>query len=260
MGLKTTGPSSEPIKARQAYFMALRKHWPELLDSLRENVLPKYRPRWLPFTAGVAIGDAERDAALSHLNAKDGMFGFESWDALQNDSERTELLKSLEEWGARFRITEAWIFQAALDTLQGYSDYPDTPMGYARPKGSERQWFWLYAPRTPPPAFQPQLARGESIWFPQEDWKTFRKRLMVRFAAQLEDYRHAVELRVKAQANLTRDAEWTARYQKGGQAFEIAVGVRRYRDVEQAVYRAVERFASAIGLNLRKIRRRRYSE
>jgi len=246
------------MKARQAYFMALRKYWPELLDSLRENALPKYRPHWLPFTAAVVIGDVERDATLSRLNAKDGMFQLESWDALQNDSERTELLKSLQEWGARFRITEAWIFQVALDTLQGYSAYPDTPIGFARPKGSEGAWFWLYVPRNPFSTFEPKFSKlGEDVWFPQQDWKVFRTRLLADFTSQLEAYRRMAEKRFKATDNLTRDAEWTARYQKGETAIDIASGLKRYKDSEQAVYRAVDRFALAIGLNLRKTHRQR---
>jgi hypothetical protein len=221
--------------------MALRKHWPELLDSLHVNVMPKYRPQWSAFK-----------------NAEGGMWGFESWAVLQNDSERPELLKSLQDWGARFRITEAWIFQTALDTLQGYSEYANAPMVFARPPGSEAEWFWLYAPRAPYPAFQPRLAYkfGENVWYPQEDWKHFRNRVLDPFMAQMMDYRRAVEARLGAGENLARDAEWTARYQKGEQATEIGFSMTTYYDL-QTVYRAVERFALAIGLNLRKVQRRR---
>lgn len=67
----------------------------------------------------------------------------------------------------------------------------------------------------------------------------------------------AVEGRTAKRDNLARDAEWTARYQKGEQVFEIAVGMKRYKDCEQTVYRAVERFATFIGLNLRRVRKRR---
>jgi hypothetical protein len=224
--------------------MALRKHWPELLDSLRTNILPKYQPRWSRFK-----------------NAEGGMWLFESWDHLRGeDEERLELLKALQDWAAQWRITEDWIIQTALDTLQGYSAYPNTPMSPARPKGSDSAWFWMYAPRGPDPAFQPQLdyskLRG-NVWYPQEDWKIFKTRQLAHFAAQLEDYRREVERRFGARGNLTRDAEWTARYQKGETAIDIAFDMKRYRDSEQAVYRAVERFALTIGLNLRKTHRQR---
>jgi len=244
VGLKTAHLSSEPLKARQAYFTALRKHWPELLESLRKNVLPKYRPRYWP-------GDEEMRVL------------FESWDELQKDAERRELLNAIQDWATHFRITEPWIFQTALDTLQGYSAYPNTPMGFAIPKGSERDWFWLYAPRDEYPVFRPQFALGSGvhIWSPrQEDWQSFRNRLTRYFTTQLNEYRRAVETRFTASDNLARDAEWTARYQKGEQAFEIAFGMTGYDDCEQMVYRAVDRFATSIGLNLRKLRRRRHGK
>ena len=222
--------------------MALRKHWPELLDALRADVLPKYQPEWSP-------GDETQ---------KEKMVMFESWHYLQKDSARLELVKALQDWAMQFRITEGWILQVALDTVQGYSAYTNSPLGFARPKGSESAWFWLYAPRGYP-AFQPRFAykAGENVWYPREEWKTFKHRLLSQFADQLEDYRRIVRVRSEVTANLARDAEWTARYQKGETAIDIAFGMTRYRDSEQAVYRAVERFALAIGLNLRKTHRQR---
>src|SRR4051812_21160838 len=100
--------------------MALRKYWPELLDSLRTSVFPKYRPEsW-------NNNDPEERRAI-----------FESWARLQSDSARKDLLTALQNWATQFRITEEWILQTALDTLQGYSPHPDTPMSAARPERSE---------------------------------------------------------------------------------------------------------------------------
>ena len=175
---------------------------------------------------------------------------------MQTDPARCELLKALQAWAAQFRITEDWILQAALDTLQVHSERPGR-FGLAKPQEPEQAWFWFYAPIGQDPRFHPEFAFNDSIWSPPQDWKIFRSRLLKQFASQLEDYRRATEAKFKARDNLARDAEWTARYQKGEQAFEIAFDVEGFEDREQTVYRAVERFAASIGLNLRKIRRRR---
>jgi crotonobetainyl-CoA:carnitine CoA-transferase CaiB-like acyl-CoA transferase len=50
-----------------------------------------------------------------------------------------------------------------------------------------------------------------------------------------------------------RDAKWTALYQKGMPAFQIAEQEKlpKHEDPKQTVFRAVSRFSKSIGLNLR---------
>jgi hypothetical protein len=224
----------EPIAARRAYFIALREQWPQPLQSLRANVLPEYRPR----------------------RTKDGHFVlFESWPYLQADPDRATLLLAIQQWAARFRITEEWIFQTALDTLQGYSDDIDSPLRLARPSGSEKEWYWLYAPRKAFPFFQPKFTR--SIWYPQTtDWEIFRERMTAGFNAHLESYRELMEEKFgkRGGEHLVRDAVWTARYQKGDTAIEIheSEPLTGYKDPEQAIWKAISTFARLIGLRLRK--------
>jgi hypothetical protein len=239
-GRRSTAPA-EAITARQAYFKALLKHWPEPLSALRDEVLPIYEPCW-------SVEDAPEERRAQ----------FESWDQLQNDSARVALLKALRQWAPRFRVTEGWIFQTALDTLQAYSNTPTAPFYALQFEGSKPAWFWWYAPREPYLRFQPRL-HGHSIddiWYPATDWNTFRSRMVSRFTTQLDEYRRMVEMRFATRRidTLTRDAEWTARYQKGESAIEIteAAALIGYQDDAQAVFKAIERFSRLIGLNLRR--------
>jgi hypothetical protein len=59
--------------------------------------------------------------------------------------------------------------------------------------------------------------------------------------------------------NTTRDARWTVKYQKGQTVIEImeAEWPKGFADTEQAIYRAIDRFATSIGLHLRGKGRKR---
>jgi hypothetical protein len=229
----------EPVVARQAYFMALRKFWPELLKSLRVDVFPQYSPRW--------HGETPQRRILR-----------ESWNELQSDSRRTELLAAIRDWANRFRIKEPWIIQTALDTLQNYSEFSPTPEIRPQRPG----WFWLYMPVAEDPRFLPRL--DNNVWYPDlqwrvkaysyEDWSTFKTRMLSQFNKQLVQYRLAIDIKyaVKKKDKLRRDAEWTVLYQKGQPALEIAKPMHDATtlDPEQTVYRAIERFAKLIDLKL----------
>jgi hypothetical protein len=224
--------------------MALRKHWPELLTSLRVDVFPLYTPAWQ------GVGE-ERQIAR------------ESLGNLRSDPERTELLAAFQEWANGFRITEDWIVQTALDTLQNYSD--SSPPHLPRVPG-DQGWYWVYRPRVHDPLFRPKL--NLNVWYTakygsHEKWPAFKDRMQSQFDEQLAKYRRMMESKYAAtkEVTLVRDAEWTARYRKGETAVEIANELldnrKAYNDPEQTVYRAVERFAEIIGLTLRPNRKRR---
>ena len=77
------------------------------------------------------------------------------------------------------------------------------------------------------------------------------------FRKQLSDYKRFVEVKFgigKEEHLLRRDAEWTARYQKGELAVVISesAGLTGYDDPDQTVSAAIRTFAKLIGLNLRK--------
>jgi hypothetical protein len=234
-------PSDEPIAARFAYFQALRKYWPEVLETLRSDVFPKYVPK-------------SQEMAGSYWRASD------LWKVVQSDDSRNDLAIALFQWAKPFHITEDWIFQCALETLFVYHPAID-PTPIIRPRGKD--WYWIYAPKAGADFFRPKLTHN--IWSPSthadaESWETFKRRMESQFKAQLRAYRRKEETRFGAgkAAKLAHDAEWTVRYQKGELAYEIAAGLTGpYKDREQTVYRTIERFAQAVGLNLRKTKKRR---
>jgi hypothetical protein len=186
----------------------------------------------------------------------------DSWKNLSADQSRKELVAALTNWGRQFKITDDWIFQAALETMFVYHPAVD-PTPLIRPRAED--WYWIYAPKGGTPLFSPMLT--QRVWYSHphpsnEHWEQFKQRMESEFRKQLTAYRRSIEriFGTGKSATLSRDAEWTVRYQKGEPAHEIAGSLTgRYRDREQAVYRAIERFAAAIDLNLGKTKRRQPS-
>jgi hypothetical protein len=86
----------------------------------------------------------------------------------------------------------------------------------------------------------------------------FQERIGAQINGQLAHYRRDCKRRSStSKPELTRDAQWTVRYQRGDRAKDIAGGLfRGYQQPEQAVYRAIKRFAKGIGLTLRSRRRK----
>jgi|ERR1019366_9796852 hypothetical protein len=183
----------------------------------------------------------------------------ESWAQLQSDQDRLDLLAAIQQWAMKFRITEEWIMDAALETLLIHGPH-NTRQG-------ERsdQWYWRCTPKGFHPSFEPAFDRP--FWYPPrggwpETWDSFRGRMEVQFNSQLTKYRTMVEQKFgfDREDSLRRDAGWTVKYQKGKTAIEIAQEANlsnKYKDPEQTVFRAVKRFAESIGLNLIQ-RRARY--
>jgi len=189
----------------------------------------------------------------------------ESWDRLQSDPERRTLLIGLQQWAERFRITEDWIFETALETLLIYYPRPG-PLDSMLPRVPKRDlnepWLWRYRPMGFHPRFKPTFV-GD-FWYPpqhgwSESWDDFKRRMESQLSTQLIQYRHTVEtsFAIGKKETLQRDAEWTARYQRGDSAIDIAESKEwNVQDPEQAIFRAVSRFAKSIGLILRRRGRR----
>lgn len=217
--------------ARQQYFWALYRRWPEVLNSLQSDVSPIYRPNWHTEPSG------ERVPII------------ESWNQLRSDVERKDLLQAVHHWAAQYRITEEWIFETALDTLMRYARWDPSQI-----KDEEETWLWRYNPRGYHPVFAPKFE--PDYWYPNgwpEEWEAFKNRVEKEFSSQLAEYRRLVERKFGiGKDKMARDAEWTVLYHKGVPALEIARGLTGYDDPEQTVYRAVKRFANSIGLALRK--------
>jgi hypothetical protein len=190
----------------------------------------------------------------------------ESWERTEVDPERKTLIAALRQWAVRFRITEDWIFDAALETLITYFPRHEGPLDAMLPTIPKRDpnepWLWRYRPKGFHPRFKP--AFEADFWYPphhgwNESWDDFKHRMESQLSTQLIQYRRTVEtsFAIGKKETLQRDAEWTARYQRGESAIEIAETKEwNIQDPEQAIFRAVSRFAQSIGLNLRRRGRR----
>ncbi|MEO8097869.1 MAG: hypothetical protein ABI811_09220 [Acidobacteriota bacterium] len=76
------------------------------------------------------------------------------------------------------------------------------------------------------------------------------------FTKELTLYKQTITARlgVGRHDRIKQEAEWTVRWQKGESIVQIAnaVDIGTQADPEQAIYRAIQRFAKGIGLTLRK--------
>jgi hypothetical protein len=184
------------IAGRAHYFWALDEHWAEVLTTLRVEVCPIYRPLWKDSSELIPIT--------------------ESWEQLQSDVERKDLLRSLRRWAAEFGITEDWIFEAALKTLMRYS-----PLKPSQIQDENESWLWAYNPRSSHPPFKPTFE--DNVWYPRpEGWQVFKRRMEKQFSAQLAKHRRLVEHTLGiGKDRMERDAKWTALYKKGIPALEM---------------------------------------
>lgn len=117
---------------------------------------------------------------------------------------------------------------------------------------------WHYYPcRLAPRRFEPEFG----YWVPVDAGiglraltrNEFRKEATRQFHQQLEKYCRQVEaewgVRKAECGQLALHARWTAQYKRGMSILEICTGLRRYRDPEQAVRKAIRRFKRAIGVH-----------
>lgn len=230
---------------RRLYFMAIQKHWPEVLQSLRIHVAPTYEPAKTIGTASLReLGGAKWTVPLT-----------ETWSRFCGDERQQETRANLEHWAKGFSITEEWILEAALHTMCYYH-----VVRQQRKVPEKEPWYWH--PEFPDfGTFVPALhANGwmpPEVGFGGEPWAKFKARMCSQFMRELERYRNETNKSYGAKKiNMERDAKWTVLYRKGVPAFEIAIGLLGYDDPEQAVYKQAARFAESIGLNLPKKPRR----
>jgi hypothetical protein len=224
------------LPARQEYLLALQSCWPEVLQTLRIDVLPVYQPRWHEY---------QHEGTTRRAPISEGR-----WATFQAQTDRLELLTALTRWGAQFNFTEAWIFESALDALQSYFQ-----------RGiCDDERIWWYSSRGFHSGFEPKFS--QNVWYPPEggwpeSWDGFKTRMTAEFREQITAYRRFVEVKFgvgKEEHILRRDAQWTARYQKGELAVEISDTARLigYLDSAQAVFVAIKTFAKLAGIRLRR--------
>lgn len=228
---------------RTVYFYALGELWPEPLNNLMDSVAPQFASLW-------------KDRPIINNNS---LSGHSEWYALLTSRLRhpTQQAK-LALWSRAFSMSDEWIIDAAVNTiLYHYEAHDGTLM-------KTGDWIWVYIPPYLRIPFEPSL--NNAAWSPSpsnisqlglgETWGGFSGRMRRQFEAELKAYRQKViTRRGLRKQSISRDAEWTVRYQRGEKAKDIAADLTGpYRDHGQAVFRAISRFAQDIGLTLTRRR------
>jgi hypothetical protein len=157
----------------------------------------------------------------------------------------TETTDALWRWARSFQIVDKWMMKAAIDTLLWQCN-----------SGNTSHWSWVYMRTDKDPAFAPVLTLN--VWNPAEPWEDFSSDIRKQITKQLLEYRTAVQhMHGVLKSQTSRDADWTALYQKGMKATDIAqryLSNAPHKDPTQAVSKAIERFAESIHLTLRSRR------
>ena len=223
--MKDSPDETGNIPGRLAYLKAFDHLWPEALQELRDEVAPKFAHLWndMPDSPSNRI-PLERMGRLA---------------SIEDEMRSLSSMMILRRWARGFEIRDQWIFDAAVDTILWHYDTGNV----------NGPWFWFPLESRNPP-FNPTIS---GTWYPSESWGEFQERIGAQINGQLAHYRRDCKRRSStSKPELTRDAQWTVRYQRGNRAKDIAAGLfRGYQQPEQAVYRAIKRFAKDIGLTLR---------
>jgi hypothetical protein len=231
-GKDSPGETSN-IPGRLAYLKALNRHWPEVLEDLREVHSASYAHLWKD----------KPEIPSNTISA-----GLEWTDSVRREILSRDSIKILDRWARSFALSDRWIKSAAVETMLWHYS--------ARSESARWIWFYMLPHRSMNPPFATNLK--DNIWNPSEPWEAFAKRIRYQTNQQLSQYRSESNQRYGTfKTKMKRDAGWTVRYQRGEHAKDIAEELYRgYEEPAQAVYRAIERFAKAIGLTLPNRRRR----
>jgi hypothetical protein len=208
------------FRGRFEFLEATTRHWPEPL-----NALLRLKPN-LPTFGTTPPPD------LSELGTVDG---------------GSELQEAVWSWSERFQIRDAWIRDAAVQTV------------VANANGEQRGWKY-----TPPELELGVLEFRIGSWIPPvaerrgQQWPVFKRTAMKVFLTKLERYRKDTErLWGAKQSSLALHAEWAVLWQRGKSPDYIRMWNERIhqRPVSLAnIQTRVSEFAKAIGLTLRASR------
>ena len=217
--MKTKSPCVN-FRGRFEYLEAMARHWREPLNALLrlKPTLPKWETKRPPDPSGIEIVDG----------------GAELRDAVGS-------------WAERFQIRDAWIRDAAVQTV------------IANANGKQRGWKY-----NPPELEQGVLEFRIGSWMPPvskplgQPWAVFKRAAMKIFLAKLELHRNNTLRAWGAyQPALAVHAEWAVWWQRGRSPERIRDWNERVykRNVSRAnIQTRVSEFASAIRLTLRESR------
>jgi hypothetical protein len=219
--------------ARFEYISAIEIHWPEVLISLRQRVLPVF-VRCLE-----SRGDSTAIENLARLS-----------DALERKSspDLEQVAQAVRTWAEEFGFLDKWLQDVALQTMDSW----------ARDKTKSN---WTYSPE------ELRLLKFEvdfGVWFPVRgieghlDWLEFKQLVDTTYRRKLAAYRAKVrKMWGEGSSKLAEHALWTVRWQRGISPGRIQIDHRRATGVTLSttnIQKAVHEFAAAAGLILRKRR------
>jgi hypothetical protein len=183
---------------RYLFYKALEEHTPEVLEHLRDDVLPAYAALTLVKSkqsySKVGLRPAERVGLSLDIDP-----GFASdlpiswWSVEQGASETQEALDlhtALTKWSSQFHLTNEWLLDLALHTLFHWREKKE--------EGQPVRLRWHRLPFGGMGAFDgwaPEFELTQDGWdLNDEDWPQFRKRVQNAFEKSLNDYREQTTL------------------------------------------------------------------
>lgn len=167
--------------ARHAFLGQVEKVAPEVVEVLRELVLPPYRTAWekaggFPSREFWELEPSffSRDIAALAAEHPEAAYG-----------QLVPLANALHDWSDRFKLVDEWCLKVALHTLNEWTRWPNLldrePGRFRLPSYGEA------VPEGPPP---PEFRLPD--WDPTlETWAAYETRARSRFDAALRDYRDA---------------------------------------------------------------------
>ncbi len=252
---------STGVVARSYFLKALAREAPEVLDHLRDVVMPGYAA--LPDSLKIS---ATRELVVTRLrnNVEFLFYGAEAdpvtetmpapliWSEL-SESEGTSPLWArlgvlLKAWGRRFNLTDPWLMDWALETLWSWDK---------RSRGTGRIPF--RGLRSVVTAQERHLIFENYGWDLEfEEWGRFKKRLHQALDMYLEEYGHQLS-RLAAERGWTERPEtrnqrhyrWLVLFQVK-QMSPAAIAESGYHNTDPStILKAVEKAATLCGLTLR---------
>jgi hypothetical protein len=221
-------PSGEKTNfaARFEYLNALQQQWPELLADLHSGPFRLYR----------AYLEANPSSAALQTLAR-------LTEALRQRAspELTPIDQALRQWGNAHGHIEAWIWDAALQTMDSWAH-----------GGRVQEWQYF-----PEELVSPKFEVAFGYWIPpRQEWREFKQVTDELYRRRLAAYRAAVsKIWGHRQSKLGEHAKWTVQWQQGRSPEFIQ---RKYlqathRTISLAnIQQSVHEFAAAAHLALRK--------
>jgi hypothetical protein len=210
-----------------------------------------------PLTALGPAVEAMRDVVLAGgadlPDDEHGQYATElSWASFsrKRSPATTAVVKLLKTWQSRYKIAPAdtWLMDAALQTVA---------FAVLRKRVRPREWVY-YPPELVWPIFVPKLRRSRWLGIDVEPWPSFRSRVRVQFAEQLNRYRLTIQSMSVSEEVLwaeQRAATWLARYVGGASWDEMAAELVKSKPLgapKSTVRNYSIRLAERIGLTLPK--------